>query len=515
VHTEEALLASERRFMELIRHSSDSISIVDLSGRQISVSDAVEKMVGYTAAELTGVQIADVLIHPDDRERALAALRKVVLEGSDTVQYRHRHKDGSWVWIEAHGSNQLDNPDIRGVVINARDITERVEAEQERSRLECQLQQAQKMEAVGRLAGGVAHDFNNMLGAIMGFTELALQAEDPAALQANLEEIRRAAERSAELTRQLLAFARRQTVAPQLLDLNRTVEHQTRMLQRLIGENIELIWTPGEDLAPVWMDPTQVDQLLTNLCVNARDAIADVGRIRIETANCVLDEAYCAAHPDATGGAHVRLSVIDDGCGMSPQTLARLFEPFFTTKEVGKGTGLGLAMVHGIVRQNGGHITVHSAPGEGSTFCVYLPRQPVTVTPPVVPAPVPTAAAGSGTILLVEDEPAILRLTRKMLERHGYTVLAADSPFEAIRLADLHRNEIDLLLTDVIMPGMNGRDLAVRLTAANPRLRCLFMSGYTADVLDPHGVLHEDVHFLQKPFSMTVLGEQVRLALDA
>jgi CheY-like chemotaxis protein len=330
---------------------------------------------------------------------------------------------------------------------------------------------------------------------------------------ANLEEVRWAADRAAALTGQLLAFARRQAVTLQVIDLNQTVERLIRMLRRLIGENLELVWVPGTGLGTLWMDPTQIDQILTNLCVNARDAIIDVGRITVETATCVLDEAYVAAHPDAACGAHVVLSVRDDGCGMDEETRAHLFEPFFTTKEVGRGTGLGLATIHGIVRQNGGHITVKSSPGEGTIFSVYLPRRAALMTEPAVEAQDLAEPAGGATVLLVEDEPSILRLTRKMLERHGYTVLSAGSPDEAIRLAGRHAGGIQLLLTDVVMPGMNGRDLAARLSVLIPGLRCLFMSGYTDEVIQRHDVLQDDVTFLQKPFSMSALGAGVSRAL--
>ncbi len=516
VRTEEALAASERRFKELIRNSSDSISIVDCQGCQLSVSDSVEKIVGFTPAELIGLPVIDQLIHPEDTEAARNAFLRVMTEGSAIARYRHRHKDGSWVWVESHGSNQLDNPDIRGIVINARDITHRIRAEREQARLEAQLQQAQKMEAIGRLAGGVAHDLNNMLGAILGFAELALQDQDRARLEADLQEIRKAANRSADLTRQLLTFARRQTITPQVLDLNASVGSLLRMLRRIIGEDIEVVWEPAGDLGPVWMDPSQIDQILTNLCINARDAITDGGRITIRTAAITLDEDHCGKHPEASPGAYVMLEVVDDGSGMDDDTLSHLFEPFFTTKGMGKGTGLGLATVHGIVRQSGGHLSVSSTPGEGSTFRVFLPRRAADA--PDAPAPsdgpsVPVTDPGGRTILLVEDEPAILRLTRKMLEKHGYVVLAAASPLEALQLARSHTGRIDLLLTDVIMPGMNGRELATHLHGLHPDLRILFMSGYTADIIARHDVRHEEVRFLQKPFTIQELVESVRRAL--
>jgi len=398
--------------------------------------------------------------------------------------------------------------EIRAAIVLVDDITDRLG-------LEAQLRQAQKMESIGRLAGGVAHDFNNMLGVIIGYTELALEEMDPdQPLSLPLHEIRKAALRSADLTRQLLAFARKQTVIPQVLDLNETVEGMLKMLQRLIGEDIQLTWLPGAGIWPVKVDPSQIDQVLANLCVNARDAITGTGRITIETRAVRFDEAYCAVHPGAVPGEYVLLAVSDDGCGMDQETLGKLFEPFFTTKEMGKGTGLGLATVYGIVKQNGGFVTVASERGHGATFHIYLPRhvaagaEGMREEGQAVPV-----ASGHETVLLVEDEPAILDMARRMLEKLGYRVLAAPTPGEAIRRAGEHAGEVHLLLTDVIMPEMNGRDLANSLIGLHPEIRSLFMSGYTSDVIAPHSVLEEGVHFLQKPFSLQTLAAKVREAL--
>ncbi len=397
-----------------------------------------------------------------------------------------------------------------------RDLSDRKRAEEARELLQSQLIQAQKMESMGRLAGGVAHDFNNMLGVIIGHTELALDRTAPEQpLHANLQEIQTAARRSSDLTRQLLAFARKQDVAPRVLDLNATVEGMLKMLRRLIGEDINLAWRPGHALWPVLIDPSQIDQILANLCVNARDAIHGVGRITIETETVSLDEPYCASHPGTAPGDYVRLAVSDTGCGMPPETLAKIFEPFFTTKRPGEGTGLGLATVYGIVQQNNGCIHVYSEPGHGSVFHVYLPRHQASSAPsaPGEDDPLPR---GSETILLVEDEPAILKTTRALLEKLGYRVLPAATPGEAIRLAKSHPGgEIQLLMTDVIMPGMNGRDLTKVLVFLCPGLHHLFMSGYTADVIAHHGVLDEGMHFLQKPFTLRKLAAAVRNALDS
>jgi PAS domain S-box-containing protein len=388
------------------------------------------------------------------------------------------------------------------------DITEKLS-------LESQFRQAQKMEAVGMLAGGVAHDYNNMLGVILGYTELALSKVDPALpLHADLEQILKAAMRSTDITRQLLAFARKQTIAPVVLDLNRSVESMLKMLRRLIGEDIDLAWLPATGLCPIKMDPAQVDQILANLCVNARDAIADVGRVTIETRNAVFDETYCAHHAGFVAGEYVLLVVSDDGCGMDEETLDQIFDPFFTSKGVGRGTGLGLSTVYGIVKQNNGFINVYSEPGKGTTFKIYLTRYAdhAVDTPPVRTTEIPLSRGE--TVLVVEDEPALLALTKRMLGTLGYRVLAAGTPGEAIGVAEEHAGEIQILITDVVMPQMNGRDLAGRMQSLYPDMNILFMSGYTADVIVHRGVLDKGVNFIQKPFSMKDLAVKVRDAVS-
>jgi CheY-like chemotaxis protein len=370
------------------------------------------------------------------------------------------------------------------------------------------------MESVGRLAGGVAHDFNNMLGVILGHAEIALEKVDPLQpLHDDLEEIHKAAERSASLTRQLLAFARKQTAAPKVLDLNQTVRRMLAMLERLIGEDVQLVWKPAADLWSVKMDPSQIDQILTNLCINARDAIANVGTVSIETENSEIDKEYYGDHPGAVPGEYVLLAVRDDGRGMDKEMLSHLFEPFFTTKEAGKGTGLGLATVFGIVKQNNGFINVKSEPGQGATFSIYLPRCMEEVEGAQKEVATGSASHGQETILVVEDEAANLKLVRRMLARQGYTILEAGTPGEAIRIAREHVGEIHLLMTDVIMPEMSGRDLARDLLSLRPHIKCLFMSGYTADVIAQNGVLEEGMSFIQKPFSAKGLSEKVRQKL--
>ncbi len=389
------------------------------------------------------------------------------------------------------------------------------ESEAARAALEDQLRQAQKMEAVGRLAGGVAHDYNNMIGVILGYAEMAMGKMAPAdPLYNYLHEIHRAAGRSADITNQLLAFARKQTIAPVLLDLNTTVEAMLNMLGRLIGEDVALSWKPGPGLWTVKVDPAQIDQVLVNLCINARDAIAGVGRVTIETNNVTVDESYCNEHAECRPGEYVMLAVSDDGCGMDGDTVATIFEPFFTTKETERGTGLGLSTVYGIVKQNGGIVNVYSEPGAGTTFKIYLPRH-AGEAEETIPEKEPDTQAGRGeTLLLVEDEPSIMQLGVLMLEELGYQVLAAAAPGEAITAAAEHAGTVDLLVTDVIMPEMNGRELAERLRERYPSLKTLYMSGYTANVIAHHGVLDEGVHFIEKPFSAKGLAAKVREALE-
>jgi len=511
---ENALRESEERYKSLVENASEAIFVAQ-DGMLRYVNRAGIEMAGYSEEEAVSRPFIE-FIHPDDRamvgEQYLKRLRG---EGVDSrVTFRFIAKDGTVKWFELGAA--LINFEGRPATLNAvTDITERKRAEEEKARLEGQLLQAQKMEAVGRLAGGVAHDFNNMLGVILGHTELALEQVDPPnPLHADLTEIRKAAERSTNLTRQLLAFGRRQAVAPRVLDLNETIAGMLKMLERLIGEDVHLGWQPQQDLWPVKMDPSQIDQILANLCVNARDAIADVGTIRIETRNSTLDEDFSAAHAGSMPGDHVLLAVSDDGCGMDKQTLSHIFEPFFTTKGTGKGTGLGLATVYGIVKQNSGFIDVESEPGRGSTFKIYLPRHAGKADQGLKPVSTSPARRGHETILVVEDEPAILKLTTMLLESQGYTVVAASTPGEAIRLARERAEEIHLLIADVVMPEMNGRELARTMVGIFPRLKCLFMSGYTADVIAHHGVLEEGVSFLQKPFSRKDLAARVLEALE-
>jgi PAS domain S-box-containing protein len=523
-------ITERKRAEETITSSNKLLqTIINAAPLRIFWKDAGLRYLGCNLAfaKDAGVACPDDLIGKDDyrlgwKEQAelyRADDRRVIESGIPKLSYDEPQTtpDGDQIWLRTSKvplRNEAD--ETIGVLGIYEDITERKQEEEEKAKLEAQLQQAQKMESVGRLAGGVAHDFNNMLGVILGHAELALMKMDPTQpLHADLEEIRKAAIRSADLTRQLLAFARKQTVVPRLLDLNETVAGMLKMLQRLIGENIHLNWRPGVDLWPVKVDPSQIDQILANLCVNARDAISSVGKITIETGNSVLDEDYCAHHAGSVPGEYVLLAMSDDGCGMDKETLSHLFEPFFTTKVMGKGTGLGLAMVYGAVKQNSGFINVDSEPDQGTTFTIYLPRHEGKAEQAWTEGAGGAVQRGRETILLVEDSPTILELAMELLTRQGYTVLAASTPGEAIRLAREHAGKIDLLMTDVVMPEMNGRDLANKLLSLYPHLNRLFMSGYTADVIASHGVLDEGVNFIQKPFSMQSLAAKVREVLGS
>ena len=511
------LQKSEERVRLFFERQLVGMAITSPEKGWLQVNGRLCEMLGYTQDELANLTWAD-LTYPEDLAPDLVQFERLIAGEIDdyTIEKRFMRKDGKVIHTNLAVAcvRQTDGA-VEYILALLEDLTARKQAEKEREDVQAQLTQAQKMESVGRLAGGVAHDFNNMLGVILGYSELILeQVEESQPFHAALQGIQQAAQRSADLTRQLLAFARKQTIAPKVIDLNKTVESMNKMLLRLIGEDLDLAWLPGKNLWLVKMDPSQIDQMLANLCVNARDAIADTGKVTIETGNVVFDATYCAGHTGFIPGEFVLLAVSDNGCGMDPEITSHLFEPFFTTKEMDKGTGLGLATVYGIVKQNNGFINVYSEPGQGTTFKVYLPRYlALTDQKPEAEAASP-ASSGHETILLVEDEPMILDMTMAMLERLGYTVLAGATPGEAIGLAREHAGKIDLLMTDVVMPEMNGRDLAKNLLSLYPDLKRLFMSGYTANVIAHHGVLDEGVHFIQKPFTLKDLAAKVRGALS-
>ena len=448
-------------------------------------------------------------IHPDDRERVLQAALTGHSHGTYYDEYRIVCADGGVRWVRDRAF-RMRNAGGRAIRIAgvAEDVTER-------HQLERQLRQAQKMETIGKLAGGVAHDFNNLLSVILGHSEMLamrLPANSPG--RGSVDEIGRAAERAAALTRRLLAFSCQRVLEPQVLDLNLQVADMEKMLRRLIGENVRLITILQPGLNRVLADPGQIDQIIMNLAVNGRDAMPKGGNLTLQTRDLELDASYAKAQSGLRPGRYVLLAVTDTGCGMTPEVQARIFEPFFTTKGVGQGTGLGLAMVPGIVQQNGGHIVVHSMPCIGTTFKIYLPavgelaKQPLQSRAPVKPV------RGSETILLVEDEASVREITALLLVSLGYQVKAASSGQEALHLARGNREKIDLLMTDVLMPGMSGNELAEVLRASDADLKVLFLSGHSGDTLARHGVVHTEVAFLQKPFTLNALSEKLMEVLD-
>ncbi len=501
---EKKLQEAAVRWESTFEAMSDSVCIIDNNGLVLQHNSATLKMFGLSETNINEKHCWELfhgLTEPPEN-CPVARMKKSRQRESIVFQQDDR-------WLEVYVDPILDHAGmLKGIVHVISDITGQIT-------LQAQLRQAQKMDSIGRLAGGVAHDFNNMLSVILGHTEMALnQIDSSQPLHPHLTEIRTAAERSADLTRQLLAFARKQTISPEVLEMNETVGGMLNMLRRLIGEDIHLQWLPGNNLWPVNMDQAQVDQLLANLCVNSRDAIAGVGKITIETQNSTIDQAYRAGNAELIPGEYVLLTVSDDGFGMDKATMNKLFEPFFTTKKAGHGTGLGLAMVYGIVKQNNGFINVYSEPGMGTTFSIYLPRHTGDIGQTQKKGKSESIRHGSETILLVEDEPSILEMTMMMLEHQGYTVLAAATPGEAIRLAGEYSGDIHLLITDVVLPEMNGRALADHLMSLSPNMKRLFMSGYTADVIAHRGVLDSGINFIQKPFTQQNLAARVRKTLE-
>jgi PAS domain S-box-containing protein len=509
--SEDALRESERRYDQLAEQNRSITWEVDADGLYTYVSHVAEQVLGYRSVELVGRKHFYDL-HPAEGREAFRAAAFAVFarrEAFRELENQCRTCDGRIVWVVTSGFPILDaHGRLLGYRGSDTDITARKQAE-------VHLRQAQKMESVGQLAGGVAHDFNNLLMGIMGYAELCrdqVGLDHP--IREWLDEIMADAQRSAAITRQLLAFARQQPIAPVVLDLNDTVSATLKLLRRLIGEDIELAWMPGAGPVTVKMDPSQVDQLLANLAVNARDAIGGVGKLTIETGFTVADEAFCIMHADATPGEYVMLAVGDTGCGMDEATLAHIFEPFFTTKETGKGTGLGLATVYGIVKQNNGFVTVDSEPGKGTTFKIHLPRWFEQALAPDAGAAVAADPRGTETVLLVEDEKSVRVTAGAFLKALGYTVLSAETPETALLLAAGHAGNIHLLVTDVVMPGLSGRDLAAQLAAQRPAMRCLFISGYTADIIARRGILDQDMDFLSKPFTRAQFAAKVRAVLD-
>ncbi len=528
---EERLLGERQYLIDIIDFLPDATFIIDTNKEVVVWNRAAEAMTGTLRADVlgqgdfayaepfTGLRQPILIDFLDLPNTELKPAYRNVKRTTTTITgeaYLPQLNDGRGAYIWAVAALIFDSTGKRsGAIEMVRDVTEHKVAEQEKSALHEQLLQTQKMESVGRLAGGIAHDFNNMLTVILGHAQLAILTNGPSGpLAAHLHKIEETSQRSANLVGQLLAFARKQTVAPQVVTINTSIDNMLTMLQRLIGEDIAINWRPGRKIWPMWIDPSQLDQIILNLGVNARDAISDVGTITIETANVRADHDYCRINPESIPGDYILISVSDDGCGMARQTIERIFEPFFSTKALGKGTGMGLATVYGVVKQNQGFINVYSEPGKGAAFKVYLPRWLGTEEESPPSAVVAAEHYRSGeTILVVEDDVTILDIIREMLEKLGYVVLSADTPGLAIELLEEHSAVIDLLISDVIMPEMNGKDLLQSLKAQKPDLKCLFISGYTADVIAHHGVLDRDVCFLQKPFSLPELADKIGQAL--
>ncbi|MCP3942342.1 MAG: PAS domain S-box protein [Desulfobacteraceae bacterium] len=505
-----SLRENEEKYRILFQSASDAVFLVDVATMDLlDANEAAVKLYGYGYEELLQMKAVDLSA---EVKKTKAVFRKTF---PHSIPIRYHRKKGGQVFPVEIKANYFDLNNRKLNISNIRDITERIEGEQQKQTLESQLRQSQKMESVGRLAGGVAHDYNNALSVIMGFTKLVMDKMDRAdPFYEDLNEVITAAESAASITRQLLAFAREQPILPTVFDLNGAVENLLKMLRHLIGEDIDLVWSPASISLFIEMDTSQIDQILVNLCINARDAIQGVGRIIIETCSIVFDKAYCEDHPGFVPGEFVMLALGDNGCGIDKALLDNIFEPFFTTKGVEKGTGLGLSMVYGIIKQNNGFINVYSELGKGTSIKIYLPRY-LSKSLEKQGEKIGEIPRGDGeTILLVEDNPAVLKLTRKSLERLGYKVLIAENSEGAMALTGDCSEKIHLLITDVIMPGMNGRELADCLQSNLPALKIIFMSGYTANIIADHGVLEEGVNFIQKPFSRSELATTVKKILE-
>lgn len=504
--TEIQLRESEGRYRSLFeKHSAAMLLLDPETGNIVDSNHAAAAFYGWSMEELKKMNIRQInTLSPQEIE---IEIQKAVKLERNHFEFRHRRADGSIRDVETYSSRiMLNGKNYLHSIIH--DVTEK-------KRLQDQFRQTQKMEAIGTLAGGVAHDFNNMLSVILGHVELALNSTGKTDdITPSLLNIKKAALHSAELTRQLLTFARKQSIEPKIVDINRTVEGMLKMVSRIIGENIDLQWLPGKDIWKVSVDPSQIDQILANLCVNSRDAISGTGRIIIETSNVTLQQQVIELNEKHSSGSYVMLSVSDDGSGMDKDTLEHLYEPFFTTKGSGHGTGLGLATVYGAVKQNNGLINVYSEPSRGTTFKIYFPRVESAYALPETTAQETGTIKGQETILIVEDEPAILEIASMMLDGLGYKVLTASRPSEAIKIAEESSTHIDLLLTDIIMPEMDGKTMAQQILQKHPLLKCIYMSGYTANIILHTAAEGDADHFLQKPFSMNELALKVRKILD-
>ncbi|MBN1652260.1 MAG: response regulator [Deltaproteobacteria bacterium] len=516
VKAEEELRQSEENYRTLFNCAGDAIFIREPSGKFLEVNDVAAERLGYSRAELLALTPRN-FDDPTDSVDVDKRTEVIQRKGSAIFETVHVARDGRRIPTEI--SARLVRYQGRRVILSiARDITERKRAEEEREKLQEQLQVSQKMEAIGSLAGGVAHDFNNLLSVILSHTGFAIDGEkdgDSDSIKDDLLEVKKAADRAVALTRQLLAFSRKQVLQPIPLSLNQVAVGIEKMLRRILGEDIEFIQSLAPDLGVVWGDPGQIEQVLMNLVVNARDAMPEGGKLTIETSNVKIDEEYAAHHLDTKPGSYVQLAVTDTGYGMDEQTKNRLFEPFFTTKQKGKGTGLGLSTVYGIVKQSGGDICVYSELGHGTTFKIYLPRELNMTATVAKTSTVPMRSTGNETIIVVEDAEALRNVARRSLEEAGYTVLTAADGGEALSICAQHAGDIHLLVTDVVMPRMNGRSLAQKLSKAQPTLKVLYMSGYPDSSIVHHGVLDAEAHFLGKPFTAAELTRKVREVLDS
>ncbi len=514
VQAEEALAASEKKYRTIFESASEGILVADAVSRKFYFANpAVCRMLGYSLEELLELDVSK--LHTHERLPQVVEIFDSQVRGGKPLALNlpFLRKDGTIVYADVNTA--LIEMDGRSCLVGfLTDVSGRKRLEDENRILENQFRHSQKMESLGRLAGGVAHDYNNMLSVILGYADLTLAGLQQEDLRNNLDQIIAAGERARDITHQLLAFARQEGNNPKVINLNQTVEEMIKMLKRLLGEDIELSWHGDPDLWQLKIDPTHIDQIMTNLCVNARDAIENVGRLTIETHNIKVDEGYCRKHTTFSSGDYVMLLISDDGCGMDQVTQEKIFDPFFSTKEQGKGTGLGLSTVFGIVKQNQGFINLYSEPGQGTTFRLYFPRydgSPVEDAIDMVPSDI---SAKNEMVLVVEDNKAILDLICNMLVDSGYRVIAAGNPAEALALVDQYGDDIQLLLTDVIMPGMNGRELAARVETLIPNIKLLYMSGYPSDAVISRGGVGDDYDYITKPFSKRDLGIKLRKALE-
>lgn len=512
IRAENAVLRAKDEWERTFDAVPALITLMDTGHRVIRVNRAMAERLGTTPDKMIGLYCYEV-IHGLSAPPDFCPHSKTIMSGKEEyAEIAEEHLGGIFDVITVPILDNTGN--IVSTIHIAHDITARKKAEAEREKLEAQLNQSQKMESIGRLAGGVAHDYNNMLSVINGYSDILLQKIAPSdPLYECVQEIRKAGQRSADLTRQLLGFARKQAVAPKVIDINVNIEHTLKMLRRLLGEGVELEWKPSPTLWHVKIDPSQLDQILTNLLVNARDAISGAGKVVIGTDKVDFDESYRYIIPDFVPGKYVVLSVSDNGTGMDKETRDHMFEPFFTTKEAGKGSGLGLATVFGIVKQNQGLINVYSEPGMGTTFKIYLPWYEAEESG-AGKSEADEILKGNETVLLVEDEESLLRFAKLQLEHIGYKVLTAGTPKQAIDLVGKHNGNIHLLMTDVVLPEMSGRALRDKIYSLHPGIKCLFISGYTAESMVQNGILEKGIHFLQKPFSVENLSAKLREVLS-